>query len=134
MRKKNVRFCLIFKILDGKKFNKNNFRDPRLKWYDPVEIRKVVEKFKVFKIRKFKGYLPMIRKEVPLNKAICIFLHFRKREKMKKKFSFEENFLNLINNKKNKFHPLTWINGKPKIGSGTYIGGFSIVNAKDFLL
>jgi len=50
---------------------------------------------------------------------------------MKKKFSFEDNFLNLINNKKNKFHPLTWINGKPKIGSGTYIGGFSIVNAKD---
>jgi acetyltransferase-like isoleucine patch superfamily enzyme len=47
------------------------------------------------------------------------------------KFRFEENFFKLIKNKKNKFHPLTWINGKPKIGAGTYIGGFSIINAKD---
>lgn len=50
---------------------------------------------------------------------------------MKYKNKFENNFLKLINNKKNKFHPLTWINGNPKIGVGTYIGGFSIINAKD---
>ena len=43
---------------------------------------------------------------------------------------FEDYFLQLIKNKKNSFHPLTWINGKPKIGKGTYIGGFSEVNAK----
>ena len=51
---------------------------------------------------------------------------------MKKKFSFEENFLNLINNKKNKFHPLTWINGNQN-RFGTYIGGFSIVNMNSFV-
>ena len=82
--KKECKILLDFQNFRWKKFNKNNFRDPRLKWYDPVEIRKVVEKFKVFKIRKFKGYLPMIRKEVPLNKAICIFLHLEKRENEKK--------------------------------------------------
>ena len=31
----------------------------------------------------------------------------------------------------NPFHPLVWINGTPKIGKGTYIGGMSIINAKD---
>lgn len=31
--------------------------------------------------------------------------------------------------KKNKFHPLTWINGDPIIGENVYIGGFSEVNA-----
>lgn len=52
---------------------------------------------------------------------------------MKKKIfrkEFEKYFLDLIGNKKNKFHPLVWINGNPKIGNGTYIGGFSEVNAK----
>tara|TARA_Y100000590_G_scaffold256811_1_gene288422 strand:+ start:15547 stop:15984 length:438 start_codon:yes stop_codon:yes gene_type:complete len=44
---------------------------------------------------------------------------------------FENLFLELINNKKNPFHPLVWINGKPKIGKKTYIGGFSEINAKD---
>ena len=43
---------------------------------------------------------------------------------------FEDYFLQLIKNKKNSFHPLAWINGKPEIGKGTYIGGFSEVNAK----
>ena len=38
---------------------------------------------------------------------------------------FEKLFLKLINNKKNKYHPLVWINGNPKIGKNTYIGGFS---------
>ena len=52
---------------------------------------------------------------------------------MKKNFlkkDFEKLFLNLIGNKKNKFHSLVWINGNPKIGKDTYIGGFSEVNAK----
>lgn len=43
---------------------------------------------------------------------------------------FEKLLLETIQNKKNKFHPLVWINGNPKIGAGTYIGGFSEVNAK----
>ncbi len=30
----------------------------------------------------------------------------------------------------NRFHPLVWIVGEPKIGSNVYIGGFSEVNAK----
>lgn len=30
----------------------------------------------------------------------------------------------------NRFHPLVWIVGKPKIGKGVYIGGLSEVNGK----
>ena len=40
-------------------------------------------------------------------------------------------FLDMIDNIENQYHPLVWINGKPKIGHGTYIGGFSEVNAKN---
>ena len=43
---------------------------------------------------------------------------------------FKSLFLKTIQNKKNPYHPLVWINGRPKIGKGTYIGGFSEVNAK----
>ena len=43
---------------------------------------------------------------------------------------FKNFFLKFIENKKNKYHPLVWINGKPKIGSNVYIGGFSEINAK----
>ena len=43
---------------------------------------------------------------------------------------FEDLFFKLIDNKKNKYHPLVWINGKPKIGKNTYIGGFSEINSK----
>lgn len=32
---------------------------------------------------------------------------------------------------KNRFHPTVWVNGDPIIGENVYIGGFSIVNAKD---
>ncbi len=35
-----------------------------------------------------------------------------------------------MDNKDNPYHPLVWINGDPKIGEGTYIGGFSEVYAK----
>lgn len=31
----------------------------------------------------------------------------------------------------NRFHPMVWINGEPKIGRDVYIGGFSVVNGKD---
>lgn len=31
--------------------------------------------------------------------------------------------------KKNRFHPLVWINGDPEIGENVYIGGMSEVNA-----
>mgnify|MGYP000882966492 FL=1 len=43
---------------------------------------------------------------------------------------FKNLFLRFIENKKNSYHPLVWINGNPKIGKNVYIGGFSEVNAK----
>ena len=43
---------------------------------------------------------------------------------------FKSFFLKLIGNKDNPYHPLVWINGEPKIGKNTYIGGFSELNAK----
>tara|TARA_B100000795_G_scaffold265002_1_gene246252 strand:- start:4547 stop:5038 length:492 start_codon:yes stop_codon:yes gene_type:complete len=43
---------------------------------------------------------------------------------------FKNFFLKFIENKKNDYHPLVWINGKPKIGKNVYIGGFSEINAK----
>ncbi len=47
-------------------------------------------------------------------------------ERLKK---FEEYFLKMMDNKKNKFHPLVWIHGDPEIGKNVYVGGFSEVNA-----
>ena len=44
---------------------------------------------------------------------------------------FQELFSTLTNFKKNRFHPLVWINGKPKIGKNVIIGFFSEVNAKN---
>jgi len=43
---------------------------------------------------------------------------------------FAKLFSEHINFKKNRFHPLVWINGEPEIGENVYIGGFSEVNAK----
>ena len=43
---------------------------------------------------------------------------------------FKNFFLKFIQNKKNDYHPLVWINGEPKIGKKVYIGGFSEINAK----
>lgn len=43
---------------------------------------------------------------------------------------FKARFLETIQNKDNPYHPLVWINGDPLIGEGTYIGGFSEINAK----
>lgn len=43
---------------------------------------------------------------------------------------FKVLFLRTIHNRDNPYHPLVWINGEPEIGPGTYIGGFSEVNAK----
>lgn len=43
---------------------------------------------------------------------------------------FRTQFLRLVENKENPFHPLVWINGDPTIGEGTYIGGLSEINAK----
>lgn len=78
--KKGCRVLLDFQNYNWNKFNRNNYRDPRLKWYDPIEIKNIVKKQKIFKIQKFKGYLPMKKKEVPLNNAICVFLHLKKEE------------------------------------------------------
>lgn len=50
---------------------------------------------------------------------------------MKKKYQeFKDFFLKFIENKKNPFHPLVWINGNPNIGKNVYIGGFSEINSK----
>jgi len=43
---------------------------------------------------------------------------------------FKELFLKTVDNRDNPYHPLVWINGEPEIGSNTFIGGFSEVNAK----
>lgn len=43
---------------------------------------------------------------------------------------FLDRFLEMMGNRRNPYHPLVWINGEPEIGEGTYIGGFSEVNAK----
>jgi len=48
--------------------------------------------------------------------------------------AFKQLFLKIIHNQDNPYHPLVWINGEPKIGLGTYIGGFSELNAKGALL
>lgn len=45
------------------------------------------------------------------------------------KAEFRKLFLEMMGNKENPFHPFVWINGEPEIGPGTYIGGFSEVNA-----
>lgn len=44
---------------------------------------------------------------------------------------FKRLFEKLTNFKANRFHPLVWINGSPKIGKNVYIGGMSEVNATD---
>jgi acetyltransferase-like isoleucine patch superfamily enzyme len=43
---------------------------------------------------------------------------------------FKALFLQTVHNRDNPYHPLVWINGDPQIGPGTYIGGFSEVNAR----
>ncbi|MCX7310098.1 MAG: acyltransferase [Afipia sp.] len=43
---------------------------------------------------------------------------------------FRAQFLHLMNNRDNPFHPMVWINGDPIVGEGTYIGGLSELNAK----
>jgi len=42
---------------------------------------------------------------------------------------FQEAFAALTGFRKNRFHPLVWINGEPEIGENVYIGGMSEVNA-----
>jgi acetyltransferase-like isoleucine patch superfamily enzyme len=42
---------------------------------------------------------------------------------------FKELFVSLTSFRKNKFHPLVWINGEPEIGENVYIGGMSEINA-----
>lgn len=55
----------------------------------------------------------------------------KKKDILYKDYSkFKDFFLKFVENKKNRFHPLVWINGSPKIGKNVYIGGFSEVNAK----
>ena len=43
---------------------------------------------------------------------------------------FESLFSSHTQIKKNRFHPLVWINGEPQIGENVYIGGMSEINAK----
>jgi acetyltransferase-like isoleucine patch superfamily enzyme len=46
------------------------------------------------------------------------------------KNALQEWFSRLTSFPSNRFHPLVWVVGKPEIGEGVYIGGFSEVNAK----
>ena len=46
------------------------------------------------------------------------------------KDEFYDMFSNLIDFRKNDFHPLVWINGDPEIGQDVFIGGLSEVYAK----
>ena len=46
------------------------------------------------------------------------------------KEEMQEWFALLTTFKRNRFHPLVWINGDPEIGEGTFIGAMSEVNAK----
>ena len=46
------------------------------------------------------------------------------------KEQFQELFSELTDIKKNRFHPLVWMNGDPEIGENVYIGGMSEVYAK----
>jgi len=43
---------------------------------------------------------------------------------------FEKLFSEYTHFKKNRFHPLVWINGEPEIGKNVYIGGMSEIYAK----
>lgn len=43
---------------------------------------------------------------------------------------FAKMFFEFIGYKKNKIHPLVFINGEPEIGENVYIGALSIINAK----
>ena len=43
--------------------------------------------------------------------------------------TFKKYFSEITNFKENRFHPLVWIVGDPKIGVNVYIGGMSEVNA-----
>ena len=45
------------------------------------------------------------------------------------KEQFRQMFLEMMENRDNPYHPMVWINGDPEIGPGTYIGGFSEINA-----
>jgi acetyltransferase-like isoleucine patch superfamily enzyme len=42
---------------------------------------------------------------------------------------FQDMFTAMTKFRKNRFHPLVWINGNPEIGDNVYIGGMSEVNA-----
>ena len=43
---------------------------------------------------------------------------------------FKRLFFKTVHNRDNPYPPRVWINGEPEIGPGTYIGGFSEINAK----
>lgn len=45
--------------------------------------------------------------------------------------AFGKSLSQLTGIKENRFHPFVWIVGEPEIGEGVFIGGFSIVNARD---
>lgn len=49
---------------------------------------------------------------------------------MMEKKQFEDLFQEYTQFKKNRFHPLVWINGEPEIGDDVFIGGMSELNAK----
>ncbi|NMC99792.1 MAG: acyltransferase [Bacteroidales bacterium] len=45
-----------------------------------------------------------------------------------------KSIIKLLDLRENPFHPLVFINGKPKIGKNVYIGLFSEINAKESII
>ena len=43
---------------------------------------------------------------------------------------FHENFLKMIKNKENPFHPLVFVQGELEVGENVYVGLFSEINAR----
>jgi acetyltransferase-like isoleucine patch superfamily enzyme len=44
---------------------------------------------------------------------------------------FKKRLMEMTGMQENPFHPFVWIVGNPLIGEGVFIGGFSIINARD---
>lgn len=44
---------------------------------------------------------------------------------------FQELFIEFTQFRKNRFHPMVWINGEPEIGQNVFIGGMTELNATE---
>lgn len=63
-------------------------------------------------------------------KSTRLFEIYPKKRAGEKLMGIQQEFSELTGFRANRFHPLVWLNGEPKIGRNVYIGFFSVVNAK----